>query len=61
VRARYGPSEGGLEAYMIDAVHQLSSQAFNAMWKTLEEPPEYVKFILAPSDPQKVPVSVLSR
>ena len=46
---------------MIDEVHMLSSTAFNAMLKTLEEPPEYVKFILATTDPQKVPVTVLSR
>ena len=49
------------KVYMIDEVHQLSSHAFNAMLKTLEEPPEYVKFILATTDPQKVPVTVLSR
>ena len=46
---------------MIDEVHQLSAHAFNAMLKTLEEPPDYVKFILATTDPQKVPVTVLSR
>ena len=49
------------KVYMIDEVHQLTSAAFNAMLKTLEEPPEYVKFILATTDPQKVPVTVLSR
>ena len=46
---------------MIDEVHMLSNSAFNAMLKTLEEPPEHVKFILATTDPQKIPVTVLSR
>ena len=49
------------KVYMIDEVHQLSGHAFNAMLKTLEEPPDYVKFILATTDPQKIPVTVLSR
>ena len=57
----YAPTEGRFKVYMIDEVHMLSSTAFNAMLKTLEEPPEYVKFILATTDPQKVPVTVLSR
>jgi DNA polymerase-3 subunit gamma/tau len=60
-RAMYAPSNARFKVYMIDEVHQLSSHAFNAMLKTLEEPPEYVKFILATTDPQKVPVTVLSR
>jgi len=60
-RAMYAPSQARFKVYMIDEVHQLSSHAFNAMLKTLEEPPDYVKFILATTDPQKVPVTVLSR
>jgi len=60
-RAMYAPSNARFKVYMIDEVHQLSSHAFNAMLKTLEEPPPYVKFILATTDPQKVPVTVLSR
>src|SRR5918993_1231020 len=60
-RAMYAPSQARFKVYMIDEVHQLSSHAFNAMLKTLEEPPEYVKFILATTDQQKVPVTVLSR
>lgn len=60
-RAMYAPSNARFKVYMIDEVHQLSNHAFNAMLKTLEEPPEYVKFILATTDPQKVPVTVLSR
>lgn len=60
-RAKYVPTSGRFKVYMIDEVHQLTSAAFNAMLKTLEEPPEYVKFILATTDPQKVPVTVLSR
>ena len=60
-RAMYAPTEGRFKVYMIDEVHMLSTTAFNAMLKTLEEPPEYVKFILATTDPQKVPVTVLSR
>ena len=57
----YAPTEGRYKVYMIDEVHMLSNTAFNAMLKTLEEPPEYVKFILATTDPQKVPITVLSR
>src|ERR671912_531690 len=60
-RAMYAPSQARFKVYMIDEVHQLSSHAFNAMLKTLEEPPEYVKFILATTDPQRLPVTVLSR
>jgi DNA polymerase-3 subunit gamma/tau len=60
-RAMYAPSAARFKVYMIDEVHQLSAHAFNAMLKTLEEPPDYVKFILATTDPQKVPVTVLSR
>ena len=60
-RAMYAPTQGRVKVYMIDEVHMLSSTAFNAMLKTLEEPPEYVKFILATTDPQKVPITVLSR
>src|SRR4026207_867021 len=52
---------GRLKVYVIDEVHQLSGHAFNAMLKTLEEPPEHMKFILATTDPQKIPVTVLSR
>lgn len=60
-RAMYAPTNARYKVYMIDEVHMLSAHAFNAMLKTLEEPPEYVKFILATTDPQKVPVTVLSR
>jgi DNA polymerase-3 subunit gamma/tau len=60
-RAMYAPSNARFKVYMIDEVHQLTAHAFNAMLKTLEEPPDYVKFILATTDPQKVPVTVLSR
>jgi DNA polymerase-3 subunit gamma/tau len=60
-RAAYAPSAARFKVYMIDEVHMLSTHAFNAMLKTLEEPPDYVKFILATTDPQKVPVTVLSR
>jgi DNA polymerase-3 subunit gamma/tau len=59
--ALYAPSEGRYKVYVIDEVHQLSGHSFNAMLKTLEEPPEHVKFVLATTDPQKVPVTVLSR
>ena len=60
-QAVYAPSNARFKVYMIDEVHMLSSQAFNSMLKTLEEPPEHVKFILATTDPQKIPVTVLSR
>ncbi|MEO0315369.1 MAG: hypothetical protein RI928_1825 [Pseudomonadota bacterium] len=60
-QAVYAPSNARFKVYMIDEVHMLSAPAFNAMLKTLEEPPEHVKFILATTDPQKIPVTVLSR
>ena len=60
-QAVYAPSVGRFKVYMIDEVHMLSGHAFNAMLKTLEEPPPHVKFILATTDPQKIPVTVLSR
>ena len=60
-QAVYKPVLGRFKVYMIDEVHMLSTHAFNAMLKTLEEPPEYLKFVLATTDPQKVPVTVLSR
>jgi len=60
-QAVYKPVVGRTKVYMIDEVHMLSTHAFNAMLKTLEEPPEYLKFVLATTDPQKVPVTVLSR
>ncbi|MGB4811294.1 MAG: DNA polymerase III subunit gamma/tau [Methylophilaceae bacterium] len=59
--AQYAPTSGRFKVYIIDEVHMLSKSAFNAMLKTLEEPPGHVKFILATTDPQKVPVTVLSR
>ncbi|MBI3145529.1 MAG: DNA polymerase III subunit gamma/tau [Pseudogulbenkiania sp.] len=59
--AQYAPTAGRYKVYIIDEVHMLSKSAFNAMLKTLEEPPAHVKFILATTDPQKVPVTVLSR
>ena len=59
--AQYAPTQGQFKIYIIDEVHMLSKNAFNAMLKTLEEPPAHVKFILATTDPQKVPVTVLSR
>ena len=58
---QYAPTAGRFKVYIIDEVHMLSRSAFNAMLKTLEEPPAHVKFILATTDPQKVPVTVLSR
>jgi DNA polymerase III subunit gamma/tau len=60
-KATYAPTRGRFKVYVIDEVHQLSGHAFNAMLKTLEEPPDHVKFILATTDPQKIPVTVLSR
>ena len=60
-KAAYAPSSARYKVYMIDEVHMLTSHAFNSMLKTLEEPPEHVKFILATTDPQKIPVTVLSR
>jgi len=59
--AQYLPTRGRYKVYLIDEVHMLSRQAFNALLKTLEEPPEHVKFLLATTDPQKLPVTVLSR
>lgn len=59
--AQYMPSRGRFKVYLVDEVHMLSKSAFNALLKTLEEPPEHVKFLLATTDPQKLPVTVLSR
>jgi DNA polymerase-3 subunit gamma/tau len=59
--AQYAPTRGRFKVYVIDEVHMLSNSAFNAMLKTLEEPPEHLKFVLATTDPQKIPVTVLSR
>ena len=59
--ARYAPTVGRYKVYLIDEVHMLSKAAFNSMLKTLEEPPEHVRFVLATTDPQKIPVTVLSR
>ncbi|WP_417566802.1 DNA polymerase III subunit gamma/tau [Marinobacter sp.] len=58
---QYSPSRGRYKVYLIDEVHMLTNQSFNAFLKTLEEPPEHVKFLLATTDPQKLPVTVLSR
>lgn len=60
-QAVYKPVQGRFKVFMIDEVHMLTTTAFNAMLKTLEEPPPYLKFVLATTDPQKVPVTVLSR
>ena len=60
-QAVYKPVQGRFKVFMIDEVHMLTGHAFNAMLKTLEEPPDYLKFVLATTDPQKVPVTVLSR
>ncbi|MEO7886614.1 DNA polymerase III subunit gamma/tau [Polaromonas sp.] len=60
-QAVYKPVVGRFKVFMIDEVHMLTNTAFNAMLKTLEEPPEYLKFVLATTDPQKVPATVLSR
>ncbi len=57
----YAPSQGRYKVYLIDEVHMLSNNSFNALLKTLEEPPEHVKFILATTDPKKIPVTILSR
>ena len=59
--AQYMPTRGRYKVYLIDEVHMLSIASFNALLKTLEEPPEHVKFLLATTDPKKVPVTVLSR
>ena len=58
---QYSPSRGRFKVYLIDEVHMLSSHSFNALLKTLEEPPPHVKFLLATTDPQKLPVTILSR
>ncbi|MEO0580419.1 MAG: DNA polymerase III subunit gamma/tau, partial [Pseudomonadota bacterium] len=58
---QYAPARGRFKVYLIDEVHMLSTHSFNALLKTLEEPPEHVKFLLATTDPQKLPVTVLSR
>lgn len=58
---QYAPVQGRIKIYLIDEVHMLSNHSFNALLKTLEEPPEHVKFLLATTDPQKVPVTILSR
>src|SRR5688572_5273560 len=58
---QYSPTQGRFKIYLIDEVHMLSGHSFNALLKTLEEPPEHVKFLLATTDPQKLPVTVLSR
>lgn len=60
-QATYAPTQGRFKVYMLDEVHQLTKDAFNALLKTLEEPPAHVKFILGTTDPQKVPVTILSR
>ena len=59
--AQYLPSKGRFKVYLIDEVHMLSTASFNALLKTLEEPPGHIKFLLATTDPKKVPVTVLSR
>jgi DNA polymerase-3 subunit gamma/tau len=58
---QYAPTRGRYKVYLIDEVHMLSAHSFNALLKTLEEPPPHVKFLLATTDPQKLPVTVLSR
>src|SRR5690606_2639947 len=58
---QYAPTRGRFKVYLIDEVHMLSTHSFNALLKTLEEPPPHVKFLLATTDPQKLPVTVLSR
>src|SRR5690554_6064842 len=58
---QYAPSRGRYKVYLIDEVHMLSGHSFNALLKTLEEPPPHVKFLLATTDPQRLPVTVLSR
>ena len=57
----YAPSQGRYKVYLIDEVHMLSTHSFNALLKTLEEPPEHVKFLLATTDPQKLPITIISR
>jgi len=58
---QYAPTHGRFKVYLIDEVHMLSGHSFNALLKTLEEPPPHVKFLLATTDPQKLPVTILSR
>ena len=58
---QYAPNQGNYKVYLIDEVHMLSGHSFNALLKTLEEPPPHVKFLLATTDPQKIPVTILSR
>ena len=58
---QYAPTRGRFKVYLIDEVHMLSNHSFNALLKTLEEPPPHVKFLFATTDPQKLPVTVLSR
>lgn len=58
---QYAPAQGRYKVYLIDEVHMLSTHSFNALLKTLEEPPDHVKFVLATTDPQKIPVTILSR
>ena len=58
---QYRPAQGRYKVYLIDEVHMLSRSSFNALLKTLEEPPPYVKFLLATTDPQKLPITILSR
>jgi len=58
---QYAPARGRYKVYLIDEVHMLSTHSFNALLKTLEEPPEHVKFVLATTDPQKIPITILSR
>src|SRR5690606_30943901 len=58
---QYAPTRGRFKVYLIDEVHMLSGHSFNALLKTLEEPPEHVKFLLATTDPQKLPITILSR
>src|SRR5579862_3217525 len=57
----YAPTQGRYKIYLIDEVHMLSNHSFNALLKTLEEPPEYVKFLLATTDPKRLPITILSR
>ncbi len=58
---QYAPAQGRFKVYLIDEIHMLSTHSFNALLKTLEEPPDHVKFVLATTDPQKIPVTILSR
>lgn len=58
---QYAPAQGRCKVYLIDEVHMLSKHAFNALLKTLEEPPDHVQFLLATTDPQKIPITILSR